>query len=208
MENEFETFRHRLKAETGPIHRNLETLMSRTGLTGNIADYGRMLTCFLGFYRPLEASLARLKWQPHALDFDERKKSQWLEADLNALGYRLEGITDWQHLPQLGTAIQGLGALYVIEGASLGGKIISRWLAEGLGIGVNNGGRFFSSYGARVGEMWRSYLKSVENAAMVPADAGVITKAAMDTFQSFHDCLRTGFSPLEASGTKLQAMAE
>jgi heme oxygenase len=49
-----------------------------------------------------------------------------------------------------------VGCLYVLEGATLGGQFISRHLAT-LGIGPANGGLFFHGYGAKTGEMWKSF---------------------------------------------------
>jgi heme oxygenase (biliverdin-IX-beta and delta-forming) len=189
MASEFKTFRLRLRAETASAHQKLEEQLKSTGLTGNRDDYAGMLSSFLRFYRPLEAALDRLEWQPHGLDLTARRKSSWLEGDLRALGHHPDNVSDWPNLPTLKSASEGLGALYVIEGASLGGQVIGRWLATELDINTNNGGRFFASYGAHVGEMWRSFLEVLERAADLKSNADSIEQSAIETFESFHDCL-------------------
>ena len=189
MDKEHKTFRLRLRAETAVAHEQLESRLNAVGLTGKREDYGWLLSCFLSLYRPLEAALRRLDWVGTDLDLATRRKSHWLEHDLRVLGHEPGAIADWQHLPNLMTIHEGLGALYVIEGASLGGQVISRWLTKELGIDRENGGRFFASYGERTGEMWRSFLEVLESSARLSAHASIIERSAHNTFLAFHDCL-------------------
>lgn len=189
MSARFKTFRLQLRAETDRAHKTLEAILAATGLTGRRDDYANLLESFLRIYRPLEASLAKLDWGPLGLNVTERNKSQWLAADLAILGRDPGVIEDWPTIPRLDTTIRGLGALYVVEGASLGGQVINKWLSEHLGIGPATGGRFFHSYGNDVSRMWRSYLEVLESAATEEFDAEIMTSAALETFQTFHDCL-------------------
>ena len=207
MDKEHKTFRLRLRAETASVHEQLEARLNAVGLTGKLEDYAWMLSCFLSLYRPLEAALRRLDWVDTNLDLALRRKSHWLEADLRLLGHEPDAIADWPHLPQLKTIDDGLGALYVVEGASLGGQVISRWLTKELGIGRDNGGRFFASYGERTSEMWRSFIEVLEGSARLTASAAAIEQSARNTFAVFHDCLgarRYGshrMQPVEAGET-------
>ena len=189
MSARFKTFRLQLRAETDRPHKTLEAILAASGLTGQRDDYVALLESFLRVYRPLEAALAKLDWTSFGLNLAERSKTQWLAADLAALGRDHRVIEDWSAIPQIDTPIRGLGALYVVEGASLGGQVISKWLSERLGIGPSNGGRFFSSYGEDVSRMWRSYLEVLEAAAEDAPEAEIITAAALETFQAFEDCL-------------------
>ncbi len=189
MIEEQKDFRFTLKAETASVHRTLEERVTAVGLTGHVDDYAGLLSCFLGLYRPLEDALGRLKWGDLAIDVSARQKSPWLEQDLRSLGYRVEAIHDWPDLPRVSNTNEGLGVLYVMEGASLGGQLIGRWLASELGIGHSNGGRFFSSYGSRIGEMWRAFLDVLEPAAQLQSNATVIQQSALNTFQCFNASL-------------------
>ena len=54
---------------------------------------------------------------------------------------------------------EGLGALYVIEGATLGGQVITRYIQSALKIDATNGGRFFAAYGDRTGLLWRDFVR-------------------------------------------------
>jgi heme oxygenase (biliverdin-IX-beta and delta-forming) len=189
MDKEYKTFRLRLRAQTASVHEKLEARLNAVGLTGKLEDYGWMLSCFLSLYRPLEAALRRFDGIDTKLDLAMRRKSHWLEADLRFLGHEPNAIADWPQLPRLKTISECLGTLYVIEGASLGGQVISRWLTKELGIGSDNGGRFFAAYGERTSEMWRSFIDVLEVSARVTANAVAIEQSAQNTFTIFHDCL-------------------
>lgn len=186
---EHDTFRFRLRAETAPVHERLEARLAASGLSGRLEDYGPMLAAFLSFYRPIESALLKLDWKTHDLDIFQRLKTDWLISDLGTLGVSVNAIVDWPHIPQLTSATEGLGALYVLEGASLGGRVISGRLQRSFGIGRLNGGRFFASYGDRVGEMWRSFLMVLEKAARVESTAQTIERFAVKTFDSFEACM-------------------
>lgn len=189
MSDGFKTFRLQLRAETHALHGTLETALTTRGLTGKRDDYVDLLASMLRIYRPLEAALARLDWSSERLDISSRRKSDWLATDLLRLGRDPSVIADWHDIPCLDSNLQGIGALYVLEGASLGGQVISKWLLERLDIDTENGGRFFSSYGSQVSVMWRSYLDVLERAAVGEQNGKVISSTACQTFEAFHHCL-------------------
>jgi heme oxygenase len=51
-------------------------------------------------------------------------------------------------LPRLDTTDAALGALYVIEGSGLGGRVIARHLMASLGVGAGSGGSFYCGLSA------------------------------------------------------------
>lgn len=208
MSARFKTFRLQLRAETDKPHKSLEAILTATGLTGHRDDYATLLESLLRIYRPLEVALAKLDWTPLGLNVVERSKMQWLAADLAALGRDPHMVKDWPTIPLLDTTFRGLGALYVVEGASLGGQVISRWLREHLGIGPSTGGRFFSSYGDDVSRMWRSYLEVLEAAAADAPDAELVTSAALETFQAFQECMTFTVAQNRTAVQGLGAVAE
>ncbi len=54
--------------------------------------------------------------------------------------------------------------MYVLEGSTLGGTMISRRLRQSLGLhpGSGGGAQFFFSYGPQVGRMWRDFTAALE----------------------------------------------
>jgi heme oxygenase len=153
------------------------------GLT--LARYRGYLERFYGLYRPLEARLSRLPFADVGLSLAPRRKVPMLEADLVRLGTDPGSLPVCAELPSIGTLAEGLGVLYVLEGATLGGQVIRRHLDGTLGVGPDNGGEFFVSYGARVGEMWSTFqLALAAFAAAHPEARGALVGAALGTFEA------------------------
>ncbi len=162
-------------------------------------SYRQLLARLWGLYEPLEAALARIDWQGAAIDFRERAKLGWLEADLMVLGMNagtIAGLPRAAALPRVTDRLDAMGMLYVMEGASLGGQIISRRLTADLGVTADQGGRFFSSYGRQVGPRWRDYLLALERFADDQAASARIEACALATFESFLSWFAIGSRPI------------
>ncbi|MBL8772825.1 MAG: biliverdin-producing heme oxygenase [Phenylobacterium sp.] len=94
------------------------------------------------------------------LDFEARRRSPRLARDMAVLGLRApSGGGEPIRLRNVGEA---LGLMYVLEGSTLGGRVIRRHV-EGAG-GDLTGLSFLDPYGRRAGERWRGFL-SVLSAA-------------------------------------------
>lgn len=150
-----------LKQQTQPFHAALERQLRIETRCHSRAAYQAVLACFYGFYLPVEARLARVPGlESFGLDLDRRWKAPLLAADLATLGLssvQLAALPRCAALPMLPTAAAGLGCLYVLEGATLGGQVIARQVAPRLAFADGRGCTFFSSYGREVGPMWRAF---------------------------------------------------
>lgn len=161
------------------------------------AGYRDHLARLLAFYGPTEAALARVDGLREALpDLDDRLvKAAWLREDLDRLG-------DAPDLPAAPapawTAPEALGALYVIEGSTLGGRIIARELERSVGVTPDAGGRFYASYGDARGPMWTAFKEALDRLGDArPEAVDDVVRAAGDTF----DVLRTWMeAPVPAAG--------
>lgn len=56
---------------------------------------------------------------------------------------------------------QAFGSLYVMEGSTLGGKMIYKVVKELLGLDEQNGLSFFYGYGAETGNKWKIFQQSL-----------------------------------------------
>ena len=181
-----------LRAATGEAHQQLEDAVAIEHCVTDLARYRRLLKIFLGFYRPLESRLAALPdWDRYRIDFPARRKTPWLVADLLALELTISHVDvlpDCSGLPPTDTLAGGFGCLYVLEGATLGGRQITALLRESP---VPTTARhFFNSYGAETGTRWREFLTALEShAAAHGTDRAEIVHAAQETFA----CLRGWF---------------
>ena len=182
----------RLRAETRPQHDAIETALDLTSGTLTLGTYRRTLARFHGFYRPLEVGVQAVGgWADRGLDLAERWKTPLLEADLRALGVddpaALPVCTD---LPPHATVAAAFGCLYVLEGATLGGQVISQLLRNRLGVTPEAGGRFFYAYGDRTGAMWQAFRAALTASVVKPCDAEEVVWAAKDTFQKLRHWMK------------------
>lgn len=148
-----------LRAACAPAHASLESRLVLDALATDHARYRRMLTRFHGLYAVAERRLdAAHRRDPRSFDPAGRRKTGWLRRDLVALGVSHDEMAG---LPEPGfparplSAAASWGVAYVLEGATLGGCVITARLRDG---GIPAGARnFFASYGDAVGERWREF---------------------------------------------------
>lgn len=95
-------------------------------------------------------------------------------------------------LPLLTTPAQAFGCLYVLEGATLGGQLTSRLLAQRFGLGSDHGGAFFASYGEQVGPMWWGFRAALSTFAADTGTDEAIVQTACDTFAAFENWVVPG----------------
>ena len=153
----------RLRVGTAPLHAQIEALLGLPGTVRGRQDYCRLLGRFFGLYEPLERSFQRFgEWQDLALC--PCNHSPGLSRDLLALGtdpYRVPR-TPPAMMPALPTFPHALGALYVLEGSALGGRIVLRDLELRMGQQIAGATCFLSGRGAATGPMWTSFRATLD----------------------------------------------
>ena len=145
-----------------------------------------MLAAFLGYIEPWEA-LVRLQLEPVAADLGDRRKVHLLRQDLDDLGLtpsEVELIPRCERLPAIDSLAAAIGSMYVLEGSTLGGQILSRHTARLPGLSDGRGGAYFRSYGSEVGEKWREFGRVAE-LAVPPALHAAAVESALETFETF-----------------------
>jgi heme oxygenase len=179
-----------LKQVTWPHHERLEQKLDLLNPGFSRRDYLRLIKAFWGYYHPIEARLADLStlraWLP---DFRRRAKLPLLEADLRALGVAgkaLGKLPVCRELPACANLAEALGCLYVMEGATLGGQVISRHLKRTLDLDANTGTAFFTGYGEETGVMWQAFRERLVAAG---ADEAIQIHSACETFLTLEQWL-------------------
>lgn len=184
----------RLKIETRPHHDRIESVV---GLAWTAEEYRKQLEYFYGFLQPWEQrihAVQRLLPDFPARLLEPRRKVPLLEHDLLFWGGAIEAIKSLPkctNLPSLRSLPELLGSLYVFEGATLGGQVISRHLEQTLGLSNGEGYRFFRGYGPETARMWKHFGACLE-ASSSPAEEEAIIQSACETFEKLHDwfCIR------------------
>jgi heme oxygenase len=175
-----------LKLATHDRHKALEKQLPLLRPALSLPDYRQFLSRFLGYYLPLEARLLPLPWwQQMAFAYSDRRKSPRLEQDLLALGEAaasVQCLPQCRDLPALETLPQLLGCLYVVEGATLGGQIISRHLQATLGLTASTGAGFFSGYGPLTGSHWKAFCTELTSLSVRCGSDDAVIASANETF--------------------------
>lgn len=206
-------FRLRLRAATAQIH---ERLHGHAGLgaaaSGQIgrADYRLLLARLWGFHKAFEGSLE----DPVCalgldIDMQARARAPMLEEDLATLGY---GPAQIARLPRCGSLLRPrnapecLGALYVVEGSTLGGVHIARALSSLFDGEGGEGRKFFLGYGAAHGAMWRGFLHQLDVLSGDQAREAQAIEGAVRTFVDFEGWMNGwGEAPAAGPGTQPSA---
>ncbi|VTR95891.1 heme oxygenase : Heme oxygenase OS=Microvirga lotononidis GN=MicloDRAFT_00059780 PE=4 SV=1: Heme_oxygenase: Heme_oxygenase [Gemmata massiliana] len=179
----------RLKHDTAAHHAAAEQQLDLDNRLRNSAAYAALLGRLYGFYQPLETALGRVDgYEELGIHFEERSKALNLAKDLAALGQAIGSfpLCPAPRVPSLGDA---LGRMYVLEGATLGGRIVSRMVEARLGYTAERGGAFFTNYGDRVGAMWTAFRSALVQFATTPETEQQLVAAATDTFERFNSWL-------------------
>jgi heme oxygenase len=117
-----------------------------------------------------------------------QRKTPLLIADLDVLGARAPAqLPLCTELPELFSAAQVLGCLYVLEGATLGGQVISRHLRTTLGIGPETGGRLFHGYGEQTAAHFRAFSASLVAFGREHGQKDSMVQSAIATFRAMRN---------------------
>jgi heme oxygenase len=124
--------------------------------------YQLVLVAYFHFYRAVEAAIDRsLAAQSLDFSYEPRRKLQWIRADLLHFGINPEEDRFKPAVPvgplDILDAGQLVGLLYTIEGSSMGGQVISGFLASNLALSPKSGARFFYGYGDQVVSFWNQF---------------------------------------------------
>ena len=171
----------RLRNETRPQHEALEQQAFNQALTAGtltVPTTAHFLAKMYGFLVPYEAALHQ-----HAAEFSpawevpERQRAHLILADLERPA-DAPGLPLCPDMPPLHTRAQLLGAMYVVEGSTLGGQVITRQLAR-AGILLR---AYFTGYGALTGPRWKTFCQLLTVAAPAGPDPDEIVASACLTF--------------------------
>ncbi|WP_237216295.1 biliverdin-producing heme oxygenase [Falsiroseomonas oryziterrae] len=175
-----------LRGATEAVHLRLHAIPVFEALAeGRItrAAYAALLRRKLGFHAALEARLAEAPdLASLGVDLAARRRSHLLRADLAWLGVTSEA--EPAPLPRYDTTAAALGALYVAEGSTLGGRHLARALDGLLPPGMD-GRRFLLGHGERHGEMWRTCCAAIERCGAEAEARARMIQGALDTFAAF-----------------------
>lgn len=147
-----------LREATGEAHRVLEADID---LFGRVADPDRRRDLVARFHRlhaSVEPAVAPWLKDLPGMDFGRRRRAAGIASDLADLGGQPLATTP----PRVASAAEALGWWYVLEGSSLGGRVIHRTLlSQGKDlVGLS----FLHPYGTDTGDWWRRFVEVLDAA--------------------------------------------
>ncbi len=179
-----------LKSYSAGFHEALELKVSRVLFSPTLRpeEYQTTLCNFFVAYHYLESCIVSLPEIKPILS--ERSKLDWLKKDLEAMTNYTGETSVYELLePRIEENIAAaLGMMYVMEGATLGGKFIVNHLKKHEWIASNDCLNFFNSYGERRSDMWKKFTVIVEEfSEQYPDQEKFILQGARSTFSFMND---------------------
>ncbi|GAA5481481.1 biliverdin-producing heme oxygenase [Haloferula sargassicola] len=175
--------RNALQAATRESHQALDQHPVIVGLVrGDLSPgtYTALLAEYHGWFQGWETSVRQI--HPDVVDelgAFRFGKSDWLASDLSRLGQPPASARSDVRAP---AEVAGLaGALYVIEGSTLGGAALVR-AGAGFPAGAD---RFYRGYGERTGPAWREMVEWLER-TVDHARLDLARHQAARVFAEFH----------------------
>lgn len=188
------SLREVLREQTAAAHQRLDTHPAMAGLTSAglpLAQYQRLLRAFASVYARLEPALdAAADCLGSPLGYADRHKLPALVRDLAAFDLPMpQSLEPPLQLP-LDTLPAYAGALYVVEGSTLGGQLIARALQRHLELGPQNGAAFFAGYGPQTGPRWQALVQFLDQLPQTAQTQQQAVNAALQTFALFEQSLQ------------------
>jgi heme oxygenase len=175
----------RLKLETAAEHAAIEAAAGVMDPQLSLEAYRAYLERSLGFYLVVEQQLRGLGvWEALGLPANEREKLPLLAEDVVLLGnVEPASIRACDAPPEFSGTAEAVGGAYVLEGSTLGGRVVSRHI-RGL-FGPDVARSFLECYRSDTREKWRSFRAALQRFASSREVEDQIIAGARDTFRSF-----------------------
>jgi len=179
---------HQLKTHTSDLHQHMENRLEKVLFRPDLstANYSLLLQSFYTLYQNLEGTI--MGYTASSKLMENRSKLRLLEKDITYLekfrGQSWEPTTETTTVCYIYSEPSALGAMYVLEGATLGGRMISKYLMRHPWIDLKGCLNFFNSYGEKRGDMWKLFITSIEEYAQLNTDKiPSILDGALNTFK-------------------------
>lgn len=169
----------RLREATLVDHQRLETRLDILTRIARPDDRRALVEGFHALHAEAEAALAPWLRTLPGLEFDARRRTVQLARDLVAVGGAPRG--GGPDLIVVSGVGEALGRMYVLEGSTLGGRVI-RKSVDGRGEGMR-GLSFLDPYGDQVGARWRDFLAVLDGHARTSADRDAMVAGARAGFR-------------------------
>ncbi len=174
-------FSDELKRSTATAHLGLERrIIPHLKKIRSKDDYIRFLDYLHSFYDALDQRL-----QPWFSEPGRVSDAARIRQDIRQLDPGFEfTVRESVEVPQVDSYERALGVMYVLEGSTLGGQIISGMLTKQLG-DISNAYTYYNPYGESTFEKW-NHFKEKLNQPFTPEQQQEMIAAANETFKTLN----------------------
>jgi len=191
-ENDKLQFLANLRQNTAASHQKLEdSELSKAILLPDVtlADYQTYLVKMYGVTKACEDSVFPVI-EEVVPDLDQRYKSLHILEDLAKTGYSEEKLSSIPVFDYPFSSVsEALGFMYVIEGSTLGGRVLFKHIHQTLGLTSENGASYFWGYGSQTGILWKSFIAALTRFAVEKDESEKIIESAVQTFANIDNWL-------------------
>ncbi|MBD3583800.1 biliverdin-producing heme oxygenase [Flavobacterium selenitireducens] len=184
------SFLEKLRSETAQAHTSLE----RVPVSGAILKTSVTNEQYAAYLRLMYDVVASLETDIHpkiamvVTDLDQRQKAKDIEADLKQIGCEIP-VRSKAVFEATGNVGFALGIAYVVEGSTLGGRVILKNIQAVLGHDENSGASYFAGYGNKTGSMWKSFLSQMTQYVSETSCEDDVIAGANYAFTTIHEHL-------------------
>ena len=181
---------HLLKDSTSQYHQRIEQIEFLKKIITNeitLLEYKKLLCQLYGFISPCETVI------PPRFHYviEGREKSSLLNSDLSELNCDTSrDLLFCRNIPNLNTLPEIFGFLYVLEGSTLGGQIITKSLKQNVQLLPIIPTRYFNAYGKQTRKYWDAFLKSLIEHDFKDNQKENLVTSAINTFSSLYNWLK------------------
>lgn len=182
---------HSLKTSTSQYHHQIEQIDSLKKIVTNkitLAEYKQLLCQLYGFINPCEK---KIKENFYRL-IKGREKAVLLNNDLSELNCVIsKEFLFCNNIPALNTIPEVFGYLYVLEGSTLGGQIVTKLLKSSLQSIPSIPTHYFNAYGKQTKKNWDAFLKSLIEQNFNDKQKEDLRISAINTFSTLLNWLKS-----------------
>jgi heme oxygenase len=175
----------RLRKATQRAHQRLERRVDVKKRFASPLAYKEYLGLMFGFCAGIEGQLNAEFFGAALPDYESRRKLPLLTQDLAHQGVApdtLHLVPICPGLPSCGDVATAFGCLYVLEGATLGGRTLLPLVESRLGYTASVGAQYLASYGDQTSERWQQFTIAIDQWCRPPERFARAARAAIETF--------------------------
>ncbi len=173
----------KIRADTLVEHAALQAALNILDPKSTLSEYIETIQIFEAFVALWEETGDTACPPRMRAAFLERKRAKLLQDDLayfHAPRLRTPAV-----MPSFESPLTFLGAMYVMEGSTLGGQVISRHLESAFSLSDGRGYSFFRGHGSETVTLWKSFSALLEE-QVKEGDQEAVASGARQMFTAFH----------------------